>query len=157
MVFDFIFLKIIFKLFYSLASNVYDSVLYITIHNDKMSICTPSTQLIYKDLSFYVHLNSSVCLSKLFVIWQLRHITNLISSYFFQTFYFRHTSHYLICIHYLTVKLLTYNFIYFLTSLCGSQCELKFNFRNIACHIAKFSSYVFLKEYVSASPHNNFY
>lgn len=92
MVFDFIFLKIIFKLFYSLVSNVYDSVLYITIHNDKMSICTPSTQLIYKDLSFYVHLNSSVCLSKLFVIWQLRHITNLISSYFFQTFYFRHTS-----------------------------------------------------------------
>lgn len=35
---NFIFLKAIFKLFCSLASYVYDSVSYITTHNDKMSI-----------------------------------------------------------------------------------------------------------------------
>lgn len=123
-------------------SNIYVSTIYVSIWVQKSTL--------YKII--------------LFLIWNKILLKLFLSDYVFSFFQksinsssLICTSHYLICIHYLTVKLLTYNFIYFLTSLCGSQCELKFNFRNTACHIAKFSTYVFLKEYVSASPHNNFY
>lgn len=55
--------------------------------NNKMHIYTPTTQFMYQNLYFYIHLKSSACLLKLLVIWQHLHITNLISSYFFQAFY----------------------------------------------------------------------